>query len=137
MTIKEASKNWGIKEETIGKYIVQGWFDCITCIGNTVILPDIPKPFTIGQKPKDDSGRMLKILKACDKGEYISAYMLGISAENFQRLILTLTKGGFLIGAYECGASNIGYHLGANGISLSKKSYKLDLTLFNLNLINL
>lgn len=143
MNVKEASKAWDITEETILKYISKGYIDCLSCNGNEVILPHIPKPYSCKKGDKlDDDKRMLAILKACNKNQYISAYMLDITPEHFEYLIDALVKGKYLAGSSECGASNVGYHIAENGFNIGKKSFKINLNInFNntnkIGLINL
>lgn len=130
MTLEQASATWKTSGTTICKWICEGLINNISLKENKLILPDIPKPRIVRKNIEITAEKAYKeILEACNKNEYIDAYLLRISEDQFVNYITILKQNGLLNG-YGID-SNIGYSITTKGIDFIKsKKRKFD---FNVN----
>ena len=65
MNVKEASEKWRVSEDTVIKYIVKGYILDLSIENNSIIIPDIKKPYI--KKWKNDKVSNIKITLTYDK----------------------------------------------------------------------
>ncbi len=143
MTISEACGKWNLKsEDTVWDYIKKGYIVGLSTENNQIILPDIPKPHIVGKGKKLSQSTMIKnILKACDNMEYISAYILGLTEEQFELIMTELVEQGYLKGKSTLNGSNMGYRITMKASEYNKRSFKININgdikpTLNIGLIN-
>ena len=92
MTIKEASEKWKISENTILKYLLQGYLFDLKIINNVIIIPDIQKPYI--KKVKDNNIRAIdeNIIAALEKNNYTNYVIMNIEPKLFIERIKVLEK---------------------------------------------
>ncbi|MBQ7266727.1 MAG: hypothetical protein IJS61_11640 [Firmicutes bacterium] len=93
MTIIEASKQWGMKSETIFKHIEKGEIGNLCICNNQIILPDIPKPYF--QKNNTTIDVYRTILTAAKKNLYLDNLILHIPLDAFRAYVYNLIDSGY------------------------------------------
>ena len=91
MTIREAAKEWKVKEQTVLSYILKGYIYNLTIENNEIVIPNIPKPH-IKRKPKTVAAQDNYILTAMNKEEYVNAKIMGIDQDKFEERLKALIK---------------------------------------------
>lgn len=91
MTIREAAKEWKVKEQTVLNYILEGYIYGLSIENNEIVIPNIPKPH-IKRKPKTVAEQDNYILTAMNKEEYVNAKIMGIDQDKFAKRLEALIK---------------------------------------------
>lgn len=91
MTIREAAKEWKVKEQTVLNYILEGYIYGLSIENNEIVIPNIPKPH-IKRKPKTVAKQDNYILTAMNKEEYVNAKIMGIDQDKFAKRLEALMK---------------------------------------------
>lgn len=91
MTIREAAKEWKVKEQTVLNYILEGYIYGLAIENNEIVIPNIPKPH-IKRKPKTVAEQDKYILTAMNKEEYVNAKIMDIDQEKFAERLEALIK---------------------------------------------
>ena len=91
MTIREAAKEWKVKEQTVLNYILEGYIYGLSIENNEIVIPNIPKPH-IKRKPKTVAEQDNYILAAMNKEEYVNAKIMDIDQDKFEERLKALVK---------------------------------------------
>lgn len=91
MTIREAAKEWEVKEQTVLNYILEGYIYGLSIENNEIVIPHIPKPY-VKRKPKTINEYDNYILTAMNKGCYVNAKIMGIDKDKFAERLEALIK---------------------------------------------
>jgi len=138
ITLNEAAEKWGIKADTIIKYIVEGVIDNIVIENNTIMLPDINKPHYIGKRKADTYHGILKAVRASEHFDWLLAKE---EKRTFKAKLTALIESGYLLNVSNDDdlASVKGLALGIEGEkALKKKRFSINVTINNqIGLVNI
>lgn len=120
ITIDEAAQKWSCSKNTVFSYIYKRYITGMCVDGETLLLPDIKKPY-IPRKRLDGSLDYYKaLLRTIQKEQFIDEHILGISKEKYDAYMEEL-EGVEYIKKVEPDAGISGYILTTKGNDELKK----------------
>lgn len=121
MTLQQAMKQWGMKESRLLNILSEGVIPDIRVEDNMIVLPDIPKPFTVpGNAKRCDENIYKYILSAVSSRCYLNAGLFGknfrLSDSDFKDYIEELERCGMLRrkNTYDNSFSTVGFFIAAD-----------------------
>ena len=94
ITIDEAAKKWSCSKNTV--YVYKRYITGMCVDGETLLLPDIEKPYIPRKRIVDSLDYYRALLRTIQRERFIDEHILGISKEKFNAYIEELESAGYI-----------------------------------------